>query len=220
MASTVKTSLLLLQWGRGLFASTTHRHLGSSMIITTEHIQALRSVTNGFSKKQIDKMKRLGVKGFKSLVGKDVSEADYQTLLNYRNNKTKKQKPKHLNPMSKDTGSWDWKPQPQDIPAKKYSKSPKQKRKIKVTKQSAKQFYESPEWRSLRYRVSEKHSGECMLCGRSKRKHGVVIHVDHIKPKSKYPELALEYNNLQLLCEDCNLGKSNKYETDYRPEEA
>jgi 5-methylcytosine-specific restriction endonuclease McrA len=59
-----------------------------------------------------------------------------------------------------------------------------------------------------------------MLCGRSKRKHGVVIHVDHIKPKSKYPELALEYNNLQLLCEDCNLGKSNKYETDYRPEEA
>ena len=207
-------------WGRGLFASTTHRHLGSSMIITTEHIQALRSVTNGFSKKQIQKMKLMGGNGFKSLVGKDVSESDYQTLLNYRNNKTKTKKRKHLNPMPQDTGSWDWKPQSQDIPAKKYSNSLKTKRKVKVAKQSSKQFYESPEWRSLRYRVLEKHSGECMLCGRSKRKHGVVIHVDHIKPKSKYPELALEYNNLQLLCEDCNLGKSNKYETDYRPEEA
>lgn len=190
------------------------------MIITTQHIQELRSVTNGFSKKQIQKMKLMGGQGFKSLVGKDVSESDYQTLLNYRNNKTKTKKRKHLNPMPKDTGSWDWKPQPQDIPVKKYSHSLKNKRKVKVTKQSSKQFYESPEWRSLRYRVLEKHSGECMLCGRSKRKHGVVIHVDHIKPKSKYPELALEYNNLQLLCEDCNLGKSNKYETDYRPEEA
>lgn len=222
MASTVKSSPYACFWGRGLFASTTHRHLGSSMIITTEHIQALRSVTNGFSKKQIQKMKLMGGKGFKSLVGKDVSESDYQTLLSYRNNKTKTAKRKHLNPIPKDTGSWDWKPKPQDLPAKKYSqssKSLKNKRKAKVTKQGAAKFYESAEWRALRYRVLEKHSGECMLCGRSKRKHGVVIHVDHIKPKSKYPELALEYNNLQLLCEDCNLGKSNKYETDYRPEE-
>lgn len=191
------------------------------MIITTEHIQALRSVNNGFSKKQIDKMKRMGGNGFRSLVGKDVSESDYQTLLSYRSSRGSKERSKHLNPMSKNTGSWDWKPQPQDIPSKKYCKpkSLKQKRKAKINNQGAKQFYESVEWRALRYRILEKHSGECMLCGRSKRKHGVVIHVDHIKPKSKYPELALEYNNLQILCEDCNLGKSNKYETDWRPEE-
>ncbi|MCH9024334.1 MAG: HNH endonuclease [candidate division Zixibacteria bacterium] len=78
-------------------------------------------------------------------------------------------------------------------------------------------FYSSKEWRSLRYRVLRKYSAECMCCGRSKKNDGVVIHVDHIKPRSKYPYLALDFKNLQLLCEDCNLGKSNIDETDWRP---
>jgi hypothetical protein len=42
------------------------------------------------------------------------------------------------------------------------------------------------------------------------------MHVDHIKPRSKYPDLELSRQNLQVLCEDCNLGKSNKYEDDWR----
>jgi len=46
--------------------------------------------------------------------------------------------------------------------------------------------------------------------------HGIVIHVDHIKPRSRYPELSLEIENLQVLCEDCNMGKSNVFETDWR----
>ena len=58
-----------------------------------------------------------------------------------------------------------------------------------------------------------------MCCGRSKKEHGVVIHVDHIKPRSKFPELALEFDNLQILCDDCNIGKCNKYEDDWRPDE-
>ena len=56
-----------------------------------------------------------------------------------------------------------------------------------------------------------------MMCGRSPKMHSVVIHVDHIKPRSIYPDLSLEFTNLQLLCADCNLGKSNKYDTDWRP---
>ena len=164
-------------------------------------------------------MKTLTDKGFKSLVGKDVSERDYQVLLNYRNNKTIVKKRKTLNKMSQDTGSWEWKPQPQDIPP---IKTLSKKDKIKAKRRSKgskpdKEFYLSREWRSVRYAVLEKFKGACLLCGRTYRDHGVVIHVDHIKPKSKYPELALDANNLQLLCEDCNLGKSNKYETDYRP---
>lgn len=78
-------------------------------------------------------------------------------------------------------------------------------------------FYSSPEWRSLRAQVLEQYSCECMMCGRTPASHGIVIHVDHIKPISKYPKLKLDKSNLQLLCEDCNLGKSNKYETDWRP---
>jgi len=76
-------------------------------------------------------------------------------------------------------------------------------------------FYESREWKELRYRVLERHGTNCQCCGAG-RKTGAVVHVDHIKPRSKYPELALEFDNLQVLCEACNIGKSNKFSTDWR----
>ncbi len=77
-------------------------------------------------------------------------------------------------------------------------------------------FYISREWRELRYKALKKNNGCCVLCGRSRKKDNVILHVDHIKPKSKFPELALSLNNLQILCEDCNLGKSNYDSTDWR----
>jgi hypothetical protein len=77
-------------------------------------------------------------------------------------------------------------------------------------------FHSSREWRAIRYRVLKIHGGRCQCCGASAA-DGVQIHVDHIKPRSKYPGLALELSNLQVLCVDCNLGKSNRDETDWRP---
>jgi len=77
-------------------------------------------------------------------------------------------------------------------------------------------FYESVEWRKVRYNVLRKYGGKCQLCGRSYKENGVVIHVDHIKPRSKYPELELDENNLQILCSDCNLGKLARDEIDWR----
>jgi 5-methylcytosine-specific restriction endonuclease McrA len=77
-------------------------------------------------------------------------------------------------------------------------------------------FFVSPSWKEVRYRALVLHGGKCQCCGAS-RKDGKQMHVDHIKPRSKYPELALDINNLQVLCEDCNLGKSNTDETDWRP---
>jgi len=76
-------------------------------------------------------------------------------------------------------------------------------------------FYQSDEWKRLRYAVFDRYGNRCMCCGKTPW-HSVVMHVDHIKPRSKYPELALEIENLQVLCEDCNLGKSNLFETDWR----
>lgn len=76
-------------------------------------------------------------------------------------------------------------------------------------------FYASREWKELRYRVLEKYGNECQCCGAS-RKTGAVIHVDHIKPRSIYPDLELEFDNLQVLCDPCNIGKSNKFATDWR----
>lgn len=76
-------------------------------------------------------------------------------------------------------------------------------------------FLKTWAWRKLRYEVMRRYGAVCMCCGAS-RKNGAQIHVDHIKPRRKYPELALEISNLQILCADCNAGKNNSDETDWR----
>lgn len=76
-------------------------------------------------------------------------------------------------------------------------------------------FLESYEWKRLRYEVLKKHDGLCEVCGRGKP-HGQVLNVDHIKPRRKHPELALDAKNLQVLCGDCNHGKGNWDSTDWR----
>ncbi|WP_199231848.1 MULTISPECIES: HNH endonuclease signature motif containing protein [unclassified Azospirillum] len=76
-------------------------------------------------------------------------------------------------------------------------------------------FYETREWRELRYKALQIHGARCMCCGATPQT-GAVMHVDHIKPRSRYPHLELELSNLQVLCGDCNLGKSNKDKTDFR----
>lgn len=82
------------------------------------------------------------------------------------------------------------------------------------------EFYAGKEWQQLRYQALVKNGGACQCCGRKAATHGVVIHVDHIKPRSLFPHLELMLDNLQVLCEDCNLAKSNKDETDWRPQVA
>lgn len=73
-------------------------------------------------------------------------------------------------------------------------------------------FYNSWSWKRLRYQVLLKYGPVCMLCGSTEK-----IVVDHILPISKYPQLRLEFDNLQVLCESCNMGKSNTDYTDFRP---
>ncbi len=74
-------------------------------------------------------------------------------------------------------------------------------------------FYSTRAWKELRYIVLSNNPRKCMLCGR----RGKSLHVDHIKPRSLHPELALDIDNLQILCAECNMGKSNKHEHDFRP---
>ncbi len=84
-----------------------------------------------------------------------------------------------------------------------------------MTRSTDKDFYESREWLQLRYRVLKKHNGWCQACGHNGSPAN-PIQVDHIKPKSTHPHLALVESNLQVLCRQCNLGKSNKDSTDWR----
>ena len=80
-----------------------------------------------------------------------------------------------------------------------------------------KAFYLSDAWRALRYRALKLHGAACQCCGATAKSSGRPLHVDHIKPRSKFPHLELEITNLQVLCEDCNLGKSAHDDTDWRP---
>ena len=62
---------------------------------------------------------------------------------------------------------------------------------------------------SLRYKVLKRDSFRCVKCGSSPAiTHGGVLHVDHADAWANGGETVLE--NLQTLCENCNLGKSNR----------
>lgn len=95
-------------------------------------------------------------------------------------------------------------------------KIPKAKKVARAHISARGDFYRSDAWRALRFVALKASSGCCCLCGRSNRGHGIVLHVDHIKPRSRYPALALTLSNLQVLCADCNMGKGNKDDTDWR----
>lgn len=71
-------------------------------------------------------------------------------------------------------------------------------------------------WFKLRYRALQAAGGKCQCCGATPESSGGPLHVDHIKPKAVFPELAMEFSNLQVLCKDCNFGKHQWDETDWR----
>jgi hypothetical protein len=68
-----------------------------------------------------------------------------------------------------------------------------------------------PGWR-LRFLVMRRDSFKCSNCGRSPSTHtGLVLHVDHVVPWSKGGETVED--NLQTLCEECNIGKGELSDT-------
>lgn len=59
----------------------------------------------------------------------------------------------------------------------------------------------------IRYNVLKRDNFTCKICGAS-AKDGAKLHVDHIIPVSKGGKTVM--NNLQTLCDRCNIGKSDK----------
>lgn len=100
---------------------------------------------------------------------------------------------------------------------RKNKKKVKKLRKVaRIQKKPEEDFLQSFEWRKLRYATLKKYGSRCMACGRTPR-DGVTMNVDHIKCRRDYPELALDPENLQVLCNECNHGKGNWDQTDWRP---
>lgn len=77
------------------------------------------------------------------------------------------------------------------------------------------EFLKSSEWAKVRMKVLRKNGAACQCCGAT-AKDGAKICVDHIKPRQFFPQLALDENNLQVLCDLCNLGKGNVHIEDWR----
>lgn len=83
-------------------------------------------------------------------------------------------------------------------------------------------FYKSWDWRKARFAVLQRYGYTCMCCGAKKgdmTAQGIEVRivVDHIKPLSRYWHLRLDACNLQVLCDECNMGKGAHDETDFRP---
>lgn len=76
-------------------------------------------------------------------------------------------------------------------------------------------FLESYEWRRVRMEALKRDGARCQCCGATPQ-DGLRMHVDHIKPRKMFPTLALDLDNLQVLCEICNHGKGNWDTTDWR----
>ncbi|UEM08037.1 HNH endonuclease (plasmid) [Skermanella rosea] len=85
------------------------------------------------------------------------------------------------------------------------------------------EFLRTHEWARARYDALRANDGRCELCGRSKH-DGVTLNVDHIISRRQRPDLALDVQNLQVLCGDrrdgagegCNKGKGNRHSDDWR----
>ena len=75
-----------------------------------------------------------------------------------------------------------------------------------------KTFYSSSAWRRLRLKAFERYGHQCMVPGCNE----AGTHVDHVYPRSKYPHLTLELDNLQIMCAGCNIAKSNDVIVDFR----
>jgi hypothetical protein len=69
---------------------------------------------------------------------------------------------------------------------------------------------------SVRLKVLNRDNFRCVFCGKSPATDlGTKLHIDHIKPFSQGG--SNEIDNLQTLCVECNLGKSDRIITNKKP---
>ena len=67
------------------------------------------------------------------------------------------------------------------------------------------QFYNSTDWKKIREQALSRFVRICVSCGSTDN-----LAVDHIYPRSRFPEKALELSNTQILCLRCNSSKGNR----------
>lgn len=71
------------------------------------------------------------------------------------------------------------------------------------------EFYVSPEWRARRRKLIKQGHYECQQCKEkggvsAEGEDGITLVVHHIKPLRLRPDLALDPDNLVVLCDKCH----------------
>ena len=101
----------------------------------------------------------------------------------------------------------------QSIKLKGHIVSEETKRKIGLGNKGKQHWGEkNPSWKggAWPYKkglVKIRDNYTCQICG---LRDPEIMEVDHIKQRSKFPELALELNNLVTLCPNCHRRKTNR----------
>ena len=55
-------------------------------------------------------------------------------------------------------------------------------------------------------------------CGYCEKKYArPILDIEHYRPKSVYPELAIDWNNFLLACRMCNMSKLDEFDENYPP---
>jgi hypothetical protein len=105
------------------------------------------------------------------------------------------------------------------------SRLPRPSAKVCISKSAARtvaavvgpEFYDSWAWKEARFVALKRHGRRCQCCGWTPGDSaGGYLVVDHINPIRTHPHLALDPDNHQVLCNDCNMGKSYKHTDDFR----
>lgn len=77
-------------------------------------------------------------------------------------------------------------------------------------------FKHKYKWWKLREEIIKRDNGHCQRCW---NKYGILndqrLEVHHIKPRTKYPELTFEEENLVTLCRTCNAQLGVREELDF-----
>jgi hypothetical protein len=161
---------------------------------------------------QISAKQRKQAKVEKKRIKKQAKKQAIKAIKAYRHLKSQNKNPR-LKAAKQETKSVVRKPQP-----KASFHAPKVPFSFDHNFIKSNDFLLTDEWRDLRKSVVSHYGTRCMCCKRDPTPgNGLYVNVDHIKPRKTHPQLALLFDNLQVLCNICNKGKGNWDTTDWRP---
>ena len=86
----------------------------------------------------------------------------------------------------------------------------------------AEMFYKSKAWRETREAYAKARAGLCERClARGVYRPGVIVHHKvHLSPENiSDPEVALSWDNLELLCRECHGDEHKRIERRYTVDE-